>query len=93
MGRVGPRPLISLYKKPNRQQNCVLPERQNNNSVDRLRSTEERGLDRPRGNESDKYAYYLENQLVSRFAISQLLENRHEISLYLLQRLGHYKLL
>ncbi len=93
MGRVGPRPLISLYKKPNRQQNCVFPERQNYNSVDRLRSTEERGMDRRRGNEIEKYAYYMEKQIVSRLAISQLLENRHKIMLYIMQRLGHYKLL
>ena len=50
-------------------------------------------MDRPRGNERDKYAYYMDKQVVSRLAISQLLENRHEISLYLMQRLGHYKLL
>ena len=50
-------------------------------------------MDRPRGNEIEKYAYYMEKQIVSRLAISQLLENRHKISLYLMQRLGHYKLL
>ena len=93
MGRVGPRPLISLYKKPNTQQNCVLPEWQNNNSVDRLISTEERGMDRRRGNEIEKYTYYMENHIVSRLAISQLPENRYKIIIYLMQRLGHYKLL
>ena len=93
MGRVGPWPLICLYKKQKCQQNCVLPERQNNNSVDRLITTEERGMDRPRGNESERNTYYIKKPLVSRLAISQLPENRYKISLYLMQRLGHYNLL
>ena len=50
-------------------------------------------MDRPRGNEIEKYAYYMEKQLDSRLAISQLPENRYKIILYLMQRSGHYKLL
>ena len=50
-------------------------------------------MDRRRGNEIEKYAYYMENHIVSRLAISQLPENRYKIIIYLMQRLGHYKLL